>query len=63
MLFMLCLYCSLRNKHSELKKMEETYLDTKETLANKTYENEVALTKHIFQDVKNDLVRIKFNSI
>lgn len=39
--------------------MKVTYLDTKKTFANKTYENELILTKHMFQDVKNDLVRVK----
>lgn len=37
--------------------MREAYLDVVETFANKTYQNEYLLTKRIFQQVKNDLVR------
>ncbi|XP_020285696.1 uncharacterized protein LOC109855641 isoform X2 [Pseudomyrmex gracilis] len=48
----------LKNKKSALEKMKKTYLDTKKTFANKTYENELILTKHIFQDVKNDLYTV-----
>lgn len=37
--------------------MREAYQDITEIFANKTYEKEHVLTKHIFQQVKNDLVR------
>ncbi|EZA55914.1 hypothetical protein DMN91_010633 [Ooceraea biroi] len=45
----------LKNKKSGLDKMREAYLNVTETFANKTYEKEHALTKRIFQKVKDDL--------
>lgn len=45
----------LRNKKDGLDKMWEAYLDITETFTSKTYEKEYGLTKHIFQEVENDL--------
>lgn len=48
----------LRNKKTGLDKMREAYQDITEIFANKTYEKEHVLTKHIFQQVKNDLYTV-----
>lgn len=52
----------LRNKKSNLDKMRKAHRDITEIFANKTYEREYVLTKHIFQQVKTDLYTV-VNSI